>query len=143
MTSALLMILLIVSVLFSSTGIYYTRHFCHGNPTGLRLFNSVEITGKCNCKAEAFDAHGCLKTISADNCCVEFDHYIKSEIQSEKHSAYRINVVIPVAEYSLEPITDERRSIVQEVKYYNNPPPVSPAGKQIVILNHSLRIPLS
>lgn len=140
--SVLLMITLIVTVFFSSTGIYYTRHFCHGNPTGIKLFNSIEVTGNCSCKAESFDVHGCVTSVAADNCCVEFDHYLKSDIQSEKHAAPRIHVILPFMEIKHKPSVLITDIFNQEIKYYNKPPPFSQSGKDLVIFNRSLRIPL-
>lgn len=140
--SVLLMMMLIITVFFSSTGIYYTRHYCHGNPTGIKIFNSIEVTGKCSCKAEAFDVHGCLTSVAADNCCVEFDHYLKSDIQSEKNAAPRIHLILPFMEIQPEPPVPIIGSLNHEIKYYNKPPPFSQSGKDIVIFNRSLRIPL-
>lgn len=52
-------------------------------------------------------------------------------------------IFLPVAYILKETPTADTHTSVEDIKYYNKPPPVSPAGKEIVILNRSLRIPLS
>lgn len=134
---------LLLCLLFASSGVFYTTHFCHGSVTGLRFFNAIEVKGVCGCHAEAFDPHGYLKTIAADNCCVEFDHYAKSDLQYVKHSQVKIQIVLQLSDSVLDQFVADTKFTDSEWLYLNKPPPKNPSGKQIVISNHSLRIPLS
>lgn len=134
---------LLLCLLFATSGVFYTIHFCHGNATGLRFFNRIEVKGTCGCHAESFDPQGYLKTIAAESCCVEFDHYAKSDLQYVKFSQEKLQILLPSSEAVTDQFADNTDFTKKELLYLNKPPPINPTGKQIVISLHSLRIPLS
>jgi hypothetical protein len=135
--------LIITSVVFSSTGVFYTKHFCHSNQTGLRILETIVISEKCNCKAEAYNANGFLITIAAEDCCSEFDHYAKADFQSEKVIPAKYLINLPVSNIFVESGTQEAIAEISGLSFCNPPPPPNLSGQELVIHFHCLRIPLS
>lgn len=138
------LIILALCISAASTGVFFTKHFCHGRPSGLVLMKTVTITSTCACADDYAPAprNNSAPVLKREGCCKDVSQFLKLQVQSQVQSFDKPAVEVAADCPGLQGTGESVSGGQPLFAFTGQEPPLKPGGRSLLISLSQLRIPL-